>query len=119
MTAVGYTVDAGIAVLDFGNPPVNALGHALRRELAAMLDKANDDANVKALVLIGRADTFSAGADIREFNSPAALAPPALPQLIDAFESSPKPVVAWTPRAGATCVTTTRSTQVSTSVPDP
>ena len=94
MTAVGYTVDAGIAVLDFGNPPVNALSHALRRELAANLEKANADPGVKALVLIGRADTFSAGADIREFNSPAALAPPALPQLIDAFENSPKPVIA-------------------------
>ena len=94
MTAVSYTVDAGIAVLDFGNPPVNALSHALRRELAANLEKANADPGVTALVLIGRADTFSAGADIREFNSPAALAPPALPQLIDAFENSPKPVIA-------------------------
>ena len=36
MTAVRYTVEDGIAVLDFGNPPVNALSHALRRELAAM-----------------------------------------------------------------------------------
>jgi 3-hydroxyacyl-CoA dehydrogenase len=94
MTAVRYTVENGIAVLDFGNPPVNALSHALRRELAAMLEKANDDSSVKALVLIGRSDTFSAGADIREFNTPAALAPPALPQLIDAFENSPKPVIA-------------------------
>jgi 3-hydroxyacyl-CoA dehydrogenase len=94
MTAVGYTVDAGIAVLEFGNPPVNALSHALRRELAATLEKANDDTSVKVLVLIGRANTFSAGADIRELNTPAALAPPALPQLIDAFENSPKPVIA-------------------------
>jgi 3-hydroxyacyl-CoA dehydrogenase len=94
MTAVGYTVDNGIAVLDFGHPPVNALSHTLRRELAAMLEKANDDPRVASLVLIGRADTFSAGADIREFNTPAALAPPALPQLIDAFENSPKPVIA-------------------------
>jgi 3-hydroxyacyl-CoA dehydrogenase len=94
MTAVGYTVDDGIAVLDFGNPPVNALSLALRRELAAMLEKANDDPRVKALVLIGRGNTFSAGADIREFNTPAALAPPALPQLIEAYENSPKPVIA-------------------------
>ena len=35
MTAVSYSVDDGIAVLDFGNPPVNALSLELRSGLAA------------------------------------------------------------------------------------
>jgi 3-hydroxyacyl-CoA dehydrogenase len=94
MTAVSYSVDDGIAVLDFANPPVNALSLELRSGLAAALERAIDDSGVKALVLIGRNSSFSAGADIREFGTPKALAPPALPQLIDAFETSPKPVVA-------------------------
>ena len=94
MTAVSYSVDDGIAVLDFANPPVNALSLELRSGLAAALERAIEDPSVKALVLIGGNGSFSAGADIREFGTPKALAPPALPQLIDAFESSPKPVVA-------------------------
>ena len=76
MTAVNYSVERGIAVLEFGNPPVNALSHGLRSDLVAALDSANADADVRALVLIGRCGTFSAGADIREFNTPTMFAPP-------------------------------------------
>ena len=83
-----------VAVLQIDNPPVNGLGHATRKALLDGLERALDDAAVKAIVITGTDRVFSGGADIREFNTPAALAEPNLLQLIDAVERSPKPVIA-------------------------
>lgn len=83
-----------VCVIEFGNPPVNGLAYAVRRELLAALDAAEEDPGIGAIVLAGRGDLFSAGADIREFGRPEMSRAPALPQLIDAFESCSKPVVA-------------------------
>src|SRR5215813_4073029 len=74
------------------NPPVNALGHALRVALAEALAAANADPGIKAIVLTGSGKFFSAGADISEFK--AEMKEPFLPQLIDTLESGNKPVVA-------------------------
>jgi 3-hydroxyacyl-CoA dehydrogenase len=49
---------------------------------------------VKAIVLSGSGRAFSTGAEIREFNTPAALASPTLRELIAVIEASPKLVVA-------------------------
>ena len=46
------------------NPPVNALGQALRAGLEKAFDAANADAGIKAIVLTGTGKFFSAGADI-------------------------------------------------------
>jgi 3-hydroxyacyl-CoA dehydrogenase len=91
---VDYSVRDTVAVVAFGEAPVNSLGRGTRRELAAALERAQADAAVRSIVLVGRNGTFSAGADIREFGGPDMLAPPDLTQLIAAIESSTKPVVA-------------------------
>jgi 3-hydroxyacyl-CoA dehydrogenase len=83
-----------VAVITFGNPPVNSLGHPVRAELAAALAEAAGDAAVGAVVLVGEDGRFSAGADIREFGTPLAARAPTLPQLIAAIEEGSKPVVA-------------------------
>ena len=83
-----------IAVLRFGSAPVNSLGAATRRELTDAINAAVDDPAVSAIVITGRNGLFSAGADIKEFNTPAMFAAPTLHNLIIAIESSPKPVVA-------------------------
>ncbi|HQR71952.1 MAG TPA: 3-hydroxyacyl-CoA dehydrogenase NAD-binding domain-containing protein [Burkholderiaceae bacterium] len=83
-----------VAVLQIDNPPVNGLGHATRKAMLEGLERALDDRAVKAIVITGTDKVFSGGADIREFNTPAALAEPNLLQLIDAVEKSPKPVIA-------------------------
>src|SRR5215470_5831326 len=74
------------------NPPVNALGHALRMGLEKAFAQANADAGVKAIVLTGTGRFFSAGADITEFKGETK--EPYLPQLIDNIEAGSKPVVA-------------------------
>jgi 3-hydroxyacyl-CoA dehydrogenase len=81
-----------VAVIVMNNPPVNALGHALRVGLEKAFNEANADASVKAIVLTGTGKFFSAGADITEFRAP--MKEPFLPPLIDRIEASSKPVVA-------------------------
>ncbi len=83
-----------VAVLQIDNPPVNGLNLAMRRGLAAGLQRARNDPKVRVVVITGTDRIFSGGADIREFNTPAALAEPNLRQVIDSVESSNKPVIA-------------------------
>jgi 3-hydroxyacyl-CoA dehydrogenase len=83
-----------VAVITLDNPPVNGLGHHLRTELVAAIDRANADPGVAAVVVVGAGKVFSGGADIKEFNTPMALAEPSLHTVIRAAEESPKPVVA-------------------------
>ena len=81
-----------IGVMSVDNPPVNALSIGVRQGLADCLAEALRDAEIRALVVICEGRTFLAGADIREFGKPPQ--PPHLPDVIDALEKSPKPIVA-------------------------
>ncbi|GAA6162685.1 3-hydroxyacyl-CoA dehydrogenase NAD-binding domain-containing protein [Pelagimonas sp. KU-00592-HH] len=90
--AVEYLVKGEVAVLAVNNPPVNALGVAVRQGLVAGLDRALADDTVKAIVILGRGRTFPAGADISEFNAPPI--DPWLPEVCNLIEASSKPVVA-------------------------
>jgi len=94
MSASSYSKQGAVAVITLDNPPVNGLGFELRSAVMAGLDQALADAAVSALVLIGAGKGFSAGADIREFNTPKAGAEPTLRSLIRAIEESSKPVIA-------------------------
>lgn len=81
-----------IGIITIDNPPVNALGHAVRVGLVAALDEVLRDPHVEAVVLASAGRIFTAGADIREFGKPSQA--PTLPEVIAAFDQSPKPVVA-------------------------
>jgi 3-hydroxyacyl-CoA dehydrogenase len=94
MSAAEYSTRGPVAVIGFNNPPMNTFAHALRVAVREALQKAIDDPAVKAIVLNGSGRGFSSGAEIREFNTPAAIASPNLRELIAAIEASPKPVVA-------------------------
>jgi enoyl-CoA hydratase/carnithine racemase len=76
------------------NPPVNALGHAVRQGLVAAVDEAEADDSVKAVVIACEGQTFFAGADVSEFGTPKAFEQPVLPQVVDRIERCTKPVVA-------------------------
>jgi len=89
-----YSTRGTVAAIGFNDPPMNTFAHALRVAVRQALQKAIDDPAVKAIVLNGSGRGFSSGAEIREFNTPAALASPNLRELIAAIEASPKPVVA-------------------------
>ncbi len=94
MPDIDYRVDRAVAVISFSNPPVNGLSHAVRTGISSALERANNDSSVRAIVLTGTGGLFSGGADIREFGTPAIMAEPMLRGLIEAVETSSKPVVA-------------------------
>lgn len=90
-SSVSYERQGQIALITLSNPPVNALGHAQREGLLCALNEAQRDA-VTVVVLLCSGRTFIAGADIREFGKPPQA--PSLPDVVNAFEQSLKPIVA-------------------------
>lgn len=91
-SVVQTRLDGEVLVVTVNNPPVNALGQAVRADLLAAVEQAAADAAVKAVLIVGEGKAFIAGADIREFGKPAM--PPSLPEVCNAIEASGKLVVA-------------------------
>ena len=89
-----YQIHGSVAVITLNNPPVNGLGHATRAAVVEGVRKAEADDSIKAIVITGAGKAFSGGADIKEFNSPKAMAEPTLHTVISTVENSAKPVVA-------------------------
>jgi len=89
---VRFRVLDGIAVVTLDAPPVNALSAPMRAGLWEVFSRIDENPDIKAAVLMASGRMFSAGADIREFDS--ADHPPSLPQLCDKIEACSKPVVA-------------------------
>jgi 3-hydroxyacyl-CoA dehydrogenase len=94
MSSLDFEVSGAVAVLRLDNPPVNSLGHDLRRSIVDALARAEDDPAVKAVVLMGSGKGFSGGADIREFGTPKSFASPNLLMVLRAVEECGKPVIA-------------------------
>jgi 3-hydroxyacyl-CoA dehydrogenase len=94
MSSASFELHGQTAVITMNNPPVNGLGFDLRREIVEGLARAQTDAKVKSVVLIGSPRAFSGGADIREFGTPKSTAEPNLNTVVRVVESAGKPVVA-------------------------
>jgi 3-hydroxyacyl-CoA dehydrogenase len=94
MSHLDFEITGAVALLRLDNPPVNSLGHELRRAIVDALARAEDEPAVQAVVLIGSGKGFSGGADIREFGTPKSLAPPNLHSVLRAAEDCSKPVIA-------------------------
>jgi 3-hydroxyacyl-CoA dehydrogenase len=81
-----------IAIVRVNNPPVNALGIAVREGLQHSFKTAEADPEIKAIVLVCEGSTFIAGADIKEFGKPPKA--PGLPEVVNFIEGCNKPSVA-------------------------
>lgn len=82
------------AVIRMDNPPVNCLDRSLRRHLLSSLEQVEHDSSITSVVLIGQKN-FSAGADLKEFDSGEGLAEPTLHLTIAGYlDRMSKPVVA-------------------------
>ncbi|EHA16735.1 enoyl-CoA hydratase/isomerase family protein [Halomonas sp. HAL1] len=90
--SVHYQRHGDIGVIQIANPPVNALGHAVRSGLVNALEEGIADTQAEALVVLADGRTFIAGADIREFGKPPQA--PLLPDVITQLEACPKPLIA-------------------------
>ena len=82
-----------VASIIITNPPVNALGGAVRRGVMAALNAALADDKARAIVIAANGRTFPVGADIAEFDA-ATKIQPHLRDLCDRIEASSKPVIA-------------------------
>ncbi|MEC8710009.1 MAG: enoyl-CoA hydratase/isomerase family protein, partial [Pseudomonadota bacterium] len=89
---VSWQAQDDVLLITIDNPPVNALGHAVRVGLIAAIDVLEADGSVVGAVLTGGGRAFVAGADITEFGKP--IAEPGLNEVIDRIEGASKPVVA-------------------------
>lgn len=94
MNRSAYELREDVALIRLDNPPMNGLAHWARQEIVAGVERAEADAGVKAIVLIGSDSMFSSGADIKEFGTPKMLAEPNLRTVIGVVESATKPVIA-------------------------
>ncbi|WP_144821216.1 3-hydroxyacyl-CoA dehydrogenase NAD-binding domain-containing protein [Marinobacter piscensis] len=89
---VTYSREGNVGLITVNYPPVNALSHAVRSGLVAALEQGQKDSEAKVLLLLCEGRTFIAGADIREFGKP--MQEPGLPDVVEQFENSDKPLVA-------------------------
>lgn len=91
-SVVQWRVQDEVQIVTIDNPPVNALGAAVRQGLVAAMEHAAQQPGVRAVLLVGAGKAFIAGADIREFGKPPVA--PILPEVCRAIENLNKPVVA-------------------------
>jgi 3-hydroxyacyl-CoA dehydrogenase len=89
---VRYSLENDVAVVTANNPPVNALGIAVRQGLRQAVRQAIADDRAEAIALVCEGRTFFAGADISEFGKPPIS--PTLREVHEEMEDCPKPIVA-------------------------
>src|SRR3569833_2806609 len=93
MVLFSFCKHGDVLIVTSNNPPVNALGLAVREGLVAAIAEADRDEGVRAVVIHCEGQTFFAGADITEFGTPKSMQT-MLPQVVDTIENCTKPVVA-------------------------
>ncbi|WP_100656982.1 3-hydroxyacyl-CoA dehydrogenase NAD-binding domain-containing protein [Alteromonas flava] len=94
--AVSYIENGSVATLVMHNPPVNALGKAVRVGLIEGMDKALANDGISAIVITSDIGFFSGGADISEFST-GDFEPNLSTKVLAKIEQSSKPVVAVLP----------------------
>lgn len=89
---ISTRIDGDIGFIISDNPPVNAVGIAVRSGIVDALATLNAEPAIRAIVLYCEGRTFFAGADITEFGKPRIS--PTLQDVMAALEASAKPIVA-------------------------
>lgn len=89
---VASELHGNVLCVTIDNPPVNALGAAVRRGLLDAIEAAEHNPAVAAIVITGAGRNFIGGADIREFGQTPQ--PPSLPDVCNRIEACTKPVIA-------------------------
>ena len=89
---ISFDVLGPVGLICINNPPVNAIGHSVRRELLAAIARAEHNPNTQVLLIMSSGEMFSAGADIAEFDR--AQGEPSFQQVQNRIESLRIPVVA-------------------------
>ena len=69
MSVISLRKQDGVLIVTSDNPPVNALGLAVRQGLMEAIEQASRDDEIKTVVIRCEGQTFFAGADISEFTA--------------------------------------------------
>ena len=92
LVAVTFDRKDDVAFVEMDNPPVNAIGLAVRKGLQAAIDWVATQENLTHVVFSGKGRAFAAGGDAREFDdAPQA---PHLPDLVSQIEAGTVPWIA-------------------------
>ncbi len=90
-----YDIRAGAAWITLNRPESrNALSPLLMTELEAHLREANDDPEVRCIVITGSGAAFCVGADLKNYDVSKPRAGPTFPEILTLIVDSPKPVIA-------------------------
>jgi len=89
---VSWHRDGNTGYVEIDNPPVNAIGLAVRQGLSKAIDWADTEPGLERIVLSGAGRVFCAGGDAREFDT--APVKPHLPDILTRIENSPVPWIA-------------------------
>ena len=89
---VSLETQDNIGFIVVNNPPVNALGQAVREGIEGAIKAADQNDAIEAVVIIAEGRTFPVGADITEFGKPPKA--PGLPEVCQVIEDCTKPVIA-------------------------
>jgi methylglutaconyl-CoA hydratase len=90
-----YDVEGGAAWITLNRPENrNALSQILVTELDGHIAAANDDLNVRCMVITGAGSAFCAGADLKNQDRQGEPTGPTFPQVLKRILDSPKPVIA-------------------------
>jgi 2-(1,2-epoxy-1,2-dihydrophenyl)acetyl-CoA isomerase len=98
-TKILYTVAEGVATITLNRPDkLNSFDRAMALETIDALDKAKDDANVRAILLTGEGRAFCAGQDLAEAIAPGTRIEEIISvqynPIVRRLRALPKPVVA-------------------------
>ena len=89
---VKIKLKGAIAIISINNPPVNALGHAVRKGIMDAINRAAKADCIRAMILNSNGPIFSAGAEIKEFGKPSR--EPVFAKIFKKIDSSKKPIIA-------------------------
>jgi enoyl-CoA hydratase/carnithine racemase len=67
MSLVRFTEEGALGVVTLDSPPLNLIGEALIGDLVAAVDQVEATEGLRALLIRGEGNAFSAGADVRLF----------------------------------------------------
>ena len=89
--SVTFRHENNLGIVELNNPPVNAIGHAMRLGLLDAVRQA-EKLHLDRVIVTGLGRAFAAGADAREFDQPAQ--EPHLPDVLNAIDESYVPWIA-------------------------
>ena len=93
-STVLYEVEDGIATITMNRPEArNALSMALQRDLSAAFARADEDEEVRVVILTGAGPAFTAGVDLKEFGQTGGSTDEDRPDIWGAMDGCSKPIV--------------------------